>query len=67
VSKLLRDLKIPKHLRDEIPVLVGDNQILWVLGLRRSNYAPVTSKTKQIQQLIFEGGWQRIITHPETR
>ncbi|MBT3605150.1 MAG: tRNA lysidine(34) synthetase TilS [Candidatus Latescibacteria bacterium] len=67
VSKLLRNLKIPRNLRGEIPVLVGDNQILWVLGLRRSTFAPVTSKTKQILQLIFEGGWQRMITHPEMR
>lgn len=67
VSKLFRDLKIPRNLRGEIPVLVGDNKILWVLGLRRSAFAPVTPKTKQILQLIFEGGWQRMITHPETR
>jgi tRNA(Ile)-lysidine synthase len=67
INKLLSEHKIPKPLREEIPVLVGDNQILWVLGLRRSNYAPITSKTKHIQQLIFEGGWQRIVTHPELR
>lgn len=67
VNKLLVDQKIPRCLRDEIPVLVGDNQILWVLGLRRSGIAPITPQTKQVQKLIFEGGWQRIISHPETR
>lgn len=67
VNKLLVEHKIPHPLRCEVPVLVGDHQILWVLGLRRSNYAPITSKTKHIVQFMFEGGWQRIITHPETR
>lgn len=67
VSKLLVDRKIPRFLRDEVPVLVGNNQILWVLGLRRSGIAPITPNTKNIQKLIFEGGWQRIISHPETR
>ena len=67
ISKLLVDLKIPRPLRGDVPVLVGNDKILWVLGLRRSNIAPITSKTTHIQKLIFEGGWQRIITHPETR
>ncbi|MGA1197783.1 MAG: tRNA lysidine(34) synthetase TilS [Candidatus Latescibacterota bacterium] len=67
VNKLLVEHKIPHPLRSEVPVLVGDNQILWVLGLRRSNHAPITPKTKHIQKLMFEGGWQRLITHPETR
>ncbi len=67
VNKLLVEHKIPYPLRSEVPVLVGDNQILWVLGLRRSNHAPITPKTKHIQKLMFEGGWQRMITHPETR
>jgi tRNA(Ile)-lysidine synthase len=67
VNKLLAEKKIPQSLREEIPVLVGDHKILWVPGLRRSNHAPITSKTTHIQKLIFEGGWQRLITHPETR
>lgn len=67
ISKLLVDQKIPKCLRDQIPVLIGNDQILWVVGLRRSNRAPITSDTRNVLQLIFEGGWLQACHQPETR
>jgi tRNA(Ile)-lysidine synthase len=48
VSRILMDAKIPKYLRSQVPLLVRDNEILWVAGLRRSDIAPVGAKTRRV-------------------
>lgn len=48
VSRILIEAKIPKNLRPQVPLLVKDNQILWVAGLRRSDIAPVGGRTKRV-------------------
>ena len=48
VSRILIDNKVPRHHRLRVPLLVAEDQILWVAGLRRSNAAPVRSSTKRI-------------------
>ena len=42
------DLKIPRHKRDEIPLLATDNDILWVIGYRTSERYKCTNITKQV-------------------
>lgn len=46
------DEKIPKDLRDEIPIIVDDESILWIVGHRISEVYKVTKETKKI--LIIE-------------
>lgn len=54
-SKKLKDLlideKIPGNMRDRIPVIVAGGKILWVLGVRASGLARVTSGTRRVLHL----------------
>ena len=45
--------KVPVWLRDRVPIVEGVNGILWVAGLRISDWAKVTSATEQILRLKF--------------
>jgi tRNA(Ile)-lysidine synthase len=51
-SKKLQDIfvdeKIPREKRSRLPVIVADEEVLWIPGLRRTRlYAPV-SDTKRV-------------------
>ena len=52
LKNFMIDLKIPRHLRDRQLLLVdGEDQILWIIGIRRSNYAIISANTQQILEL----------------
>jgi tRNA(Ile)-lysidine synthase len=57
LQDLMVDAKIPRELRDRIPVvaLQGTHEVLWVPGRdgRRSHHAPVTEATVRVLQLEF--------------
>ncbi|WP_028950363.1 tRNA lysidine(34) synthetase TilS [Sulfurihydrogenibium subterraneum] len=40
------DLKIPKNMRNSIPLLVFGDKILWIVGYKRSAYYPITENSK---------------------
>jgi tRNA(Ile)-lysidine synthase len=42
------DLKIPKYVRDRIPLLVYNNKILWIIGYKRSGYYPVSENSTKV-------------------
>lgn len=63
VSRLLNDSKIPRPLRGEIPLLVSGATILWVVGLRRSQIAPITPTT----QRVLKATYSSMITQCEKR
>ena len=42
------DQKIPREIRDQIPLLVEGNRVLWVMGYRQSTDALVTSDTENV-------------------
>jgi tRNA(Ile)-lysidine synthase len=67
VSRLLGDAKIPRILRDEIPLLVSGETILWVVGQRRAQIAPITPCTQRILKAVFSGGVQTVFTQQEKR
>jgi len=48
VKDILIDGKIPARIRDNIPVILLDDQIIWLAGVRRSNIAPVTDNTTEV-------------------
>ena len=48
LGDFLIDSKIPRHLRDNIPLLVSDLGIAWVIGTRLANWAKVTPKTTNV-------------------
>ncbi len=48
LKKVLIDLKIPLRQRKRIALLVKDDEILWILGIRRGSGAPVDRCTRSI-------------------
>ena len=56
-TKKLKDIfinsKIPKEIRDIIPIVCFDEKIAWVVGVKVSEQFKVTSNTKQILKITF--------------
>lgn len=51
VADFLIDAKIPRHLRDELPVLTSKGEIVWLVGQRISDRFKVTKNTKKVLKL----------------
>lgn len=53
--KKLKDLfiddKIPRNIRDRVPVIVAGKDILWVVGVKRSDLARVSPSTRRVLRL----------------
>ena len=47
------DEKVPKQLRDQIPILVSGDEILWVVGYRLSDRFKITASTRQKLAVSF--------------
>ncbi|MCK4448490.1 MAG: tRNA lysidine(34) synthetase TilS, partial [Candidatus Marinimicrobia bacterium] len=54
VSDLFVDLKIPRIRKDRIPLLVCNEKIIWVCGLKLSDSFKITSETTTILKLRYE-------------
>ena len=48
LGEFLTDSKVPRHLRDKIPLLASDLGIAWVIGTRIANWAKVTPTTTNV-------------------
>ena len=48
LEQLISEKKIPLEKRKILPILVSNNEILWIPGIRRSNIGPITNTTKNI-------------------
>ena len=49
------DAKIPEKQRMDVPVIACDNDILWIVGVRRSEGYRVYANTQYILELRYEG------------
>jgi tRNA(Ile)-lysidine synthase len=50
VKDILIDMKIPRRMRDQIPLLTDDEHILWIPGVKRSNeYLP----SKEADRVLY--------------
>ena len=47
------DAKIPRGLRDQIPLVVSPRGIVWVVGYRIADWARITDETARQLQLRF--------------
>ncbi len=56
LKKYFTNNKVPLKQRDNIPLLVEGNQILWIVGLRKSEAYNITKQTKKILKVQFYGG-----------
>ncbi len=48
IKDFLIDQKVEKEQRQSLPLLLDQQEILWLVGLRRSSQAPVSSKSQKI-------------------
>lgn len=51
IKKFFIDHKVPKEKRDELPLIVSDNKIIWVVGYRIEEKVKVNRQTSQILKI----------------
>ena len=56
VTRYMIDEKIPRGIREQLPVLAEGSHILWVIGYRISEYYKITNTTRTILQVNSNGG-----------
>ncbi|MGN0297931.1 MAG: tRNA lysidine(34) synthetase TilS [Lachnospiraceae bacterium] len=54
LKDILIDLKIPKEQRDTIPLVALNNEILWIVGYRRSMAYRVEDNTKNVLEISMK-------------
>jgi tRNA(Ile)-lysidine synthase len=54
LHEFMIDEKIPRHIREFIPILADDEKVLWIVGHRQDERGEVTSKTEQILCVEFQ-------------
>lgn len=54
IKELMIEAKIPRSQRDQYPIVVMDDRIIWVPGIRRSDFAPVTEQTNQVVCFVWK-------------
>ena len=54
IKDLFIDKKIPLKERDTIPIVVMNDQPIWVIGICMDNRVKVTSNTRKILKLSFQ-------------
>jgi len=54
IKDLLMDKKIPLKERDSVPIVVMNNQPIWVIGVCMDNRVKVTPDTRKILKLTFQ-------------
>lgn len=60
LKKLFIDMKVPSNLRRKIPLLVKDEEILWVPGIRRGQAAAVLPETRRILEVKLVKGMEEL-------
>ncbi len=53
LHEFMIDEKIPRHLREFIPILADEEKVLWVVAYRESGTASVTDETQNIIRVEF--------------
>ena len=56
ISDFLIDCKIPRGMRDEVPLLLAGEEIIWIVGWRTSHGSRVTDKTRRILWVTYNSG-----------
>lgn len=57
---ILIDRKIPRILRDEVPVVTNNGRPVWIVGVRAAQFAPISYATRQALRVEFQGDWRRL-------
>ena len=48
------DERVPLEKRSQIPLIISKNDIIWACGVKRSDLAKVSSRTKQILEIEYK-------------
>lgn len=56
LTRCMIDEKIPREQRDMIPLLAVGNEILWIVGGRINERCKITSETKNVLEIKYQGG-----------
>jgi tRNA(Ile)-lysidine synthase len=56
VSDLLTDARVAPHRRQQVPVVLSDDQIVWVVGIRLAHGVRVREATQDVVRLTFRPG-----------
>ncbi|MBA4601264.1 tRNA lysidine(34) synthetase TilS [Thermoactinomyces mirandus] len=54
VKSLMMEAKIPRKLRARYPIVGSGDELIWIPGVKRSDRAPVTSKTSRFLYLLWD-------------
>ena len=54
VKQLFIDEKVPFEERDRVPLVFSGDKLLWVCGVKRSDYAKIASDTTRALKLKIE-------------
>jgi len=57
VSDILINHKIPRLIRDEIPVLAHQREVFWIVGVRASERSRIPESSRQAVRFRFAGSW----------
>ena len=49
------DEKIPRHLRDEVPLVCDGHHVMWVVGHRVSEYYKISENTTRVLEVVYGG------------
>lgn len=58
LHEFMIDEKIPRHVRELVPLLADDEKIVWVVGYRADERAAVTQETQNILRVEFFRNWE---------
>ncbi|MDA8141100.1 MAG: tRNA lysidine(34) synthetase TilS [Desulfobacteraceae bacterium] len=54
IKTFMIDEKIPVPERDQIPLLLSGDTIMWIVGIRRGQMAPLSSQTRQVLRVCVD-------------
>ena len=55
VKDILIDAKVPRQLRDYLPLITDERQIIWIPTVRRSEIGRLSEKTQRVIRIIYKG------------
>lgn len=50
------DEKIPREYRESLPLAAAGNEVLWMVGGRINERYKITSETKNVLEIKYQGG-----------
>ena len=54
----MSDAKIPADQREKIPLVVCENEVLWMVGSRMNERYKINPQTRKVLVLNYQGGYQ---------